>query len=366
MPTFKMQISFTELLDPNVQIAQFNSRVDKNFTGQNIETLAEGIKHIKYTKYYNKRPVKLNVIVLNQKIAKDYEIKPVIASTTLAHKQNLSKMAQNSDALIAINGGFFKPQTGVPLGTLMIDNKIYTGPIYDRVAIGFGENSYETGRVQLNATLSANGKILKVDNINQPRTLSSHIIIYTPEWGKFSPLSPKYGTQLRVENNKITKASANPLEIPANGYVLVGPKSELSKFYGIEDVKLEITTSPKWQNIKHIIGGGPYLVKNGEIFIDTTEEKLKSITGRNPRTAIGYTKENDLILITADGRENSSIGLTLEELAYYMKGLGCVSAINLDGGGSSVMYVNGKIVNQPQRKGGIALSNALVISKRYK
>jgi exopolysaccharide biosynthesis protein len=52
------------------------------------------------------------------------------------------------------------------------------------------------------------------------------------------------------------------------------------------------------------------------------------------------------------------------ELGYLMKSLGCVNAINLDGGGSTVMYVNGQIVNRPAQPGGIALSNALVIAKK--
>ena len=124
-------------------------------------------------------------------------------------------------------------------------------------------------------------------------------------------------------------------------------------------------TNPKWDNVKHIISGGPYLVKDNQIYIDMTAQKLQSIGGRNPRTAIGYTKDNDLILIAVDGREGSSIGLTLTELASFMKSLGCTNAINLDGGGSTVMYVNGQIVNHPYQPGGIALSNALVISKKY-
>ena len=69
-------------------------------------------------------------------------------------------------------------------------------------------------------------------------------------------------------------------------------------------------------------------------------------------------------MVTADGREGSSIGMTLSELAILMKSLGCINAINLDGGGSTVMYVNGQIVNHPQQIGGIALSNAVVISRK--
>ena len=104
------------------------------------------------------------------------------------------------------------------------------------------------------------------------------------------------------------------------------------------------------------------MLKDGEIYIDTKEEKLTAITGKNPRTAIGYTQDGNLILITIDGREESSVGMTLGELAWFLKSIGAHEAMNLDGGGSSVMYVNGNIVNAPAQKGGIAISNAFVIN----
>ena len=94
-----------------------------------------------------------------------------------------------------------------------------------------------------------------------------------------------------------------------------------------------------------------------------TAQKLASVGGRNPRTAVGYTKDNHLIMLTADGREGASIGLTLMELANLMKELGCVNAMNLDGGGSTVMYVNGKVVNKPAVQGGIPLSHTLMVRK---
>ena len=95
-----------------------------------------------------------------------------------------------------------------------------------------------------------------------------------------------------------------------------------------------------------------------------TAEKLGAIGGKNPRSAIGYTKDGTLIMVAVDGREGSSVGMTLMQLAGFMKSIGCEGAINLDGGGSTVMYVNGKIVNNPQQKGGIPLSNALVLSRK--
>ena len=360
----KMTEYIKEEMNPEIKKEKFETRIKNKYHEIKINNVSDGIKHIKMVKYFNGRPVRINVVEVNQQVAQGYEVKPATATKTLQSRRTLRTIAQNTNSIVAINGGFFKPQTGVPLGTLMIDKKIYTGPIYDRVAMGIFENGYDVGRVQFNGKIIGNNQVIKIDNINQPRMLSSYTLIYTRDWGKYAPASPRYGVQLQIEGNKITAASANSLSIPENGYVIVGPKSQLSKLFGAKEVNIEIQTNPKWENVKHIISGGPYLVKDNQIFIDMTAQKLQSIGGRNPRTAIGYTKDNDLILVTADGREGSSVGLTLTELAGFMKSLGCTNAINLDGGGSTVMYVNGQIVNRPQQTGGIALSNALVISKK--
>ena len=344
---------------------KFDARIKEKYQGYYVSDVADGVKHIRMTRYFSGKPVRMNVVEVNKLVAKDYEVRPAVASSSYLHsKRTVRTIAQNTNSIVAINGGFFKPQTGVPLGTLMINHKLYTGPIYDRVAFGIFENGYKVDRVQFKGKIIGNGYEIPIDNINQPRMLSSYILMYTRDWGSVAPASPQYGVQLRVENNRITAASANPLSIPQNGYVLVGPKSKLSKLFGAGAVDTQLLLSSGWNNAKHIIGGGPYLVKNGEVYVDMTAEKLQAIGGRNPRTAIGYTKDNDLILITADGREGHSVGLTLVELANFMKSLGCVDAINLDGGGSTVMYVNGVIVNKPQQIGGIALSNAMVISKK--
>ena len=307
--------------------------------------------------------MRINILEADLKIAKNLEVMPVLSSSDrLQSRRTISTIANSKNAIAAINGTYFKFQSGVPLGTLMIDGKVYTGPVYDRVALGIFDNGFDVARVQLNAALSGSGEKIKVDNINQPRMLSTHVLVYTPEWGKYSPYAPKYGMSLRVADGKITKASANPLDIPENGYVVSGPKKLLQPLLKNKDVKLSIKTVPEWNGVKHIISGGPYLVKNGEVFVDMTAQKLGAIGGRNPRTAVGYTSDNNLILVTADGREGSSIGMSLMELARFMKSLGCIGAINLDGGGSTVMYVDGNVVNKPQVRGGIPLSNALVLS----
>ena len=367
VPDFDVNFSKEKILNeisPQVRQKNFDNLIKEKYPKAVIADVTDGVKHIKLTKYYNGRPVRINVVEIDFKLANNLEITPVLSSnSTLKSRKTISTIAKNNDAIVALNGTYFKPQSGVPLGTLMINKKMYTGPIYDRVALGIFDDGFDIARVQLNASIKGSGKTVKVDNINQPRMLSTHVLVYTPQWGKYSPAAPKYGVGLQVIDNKITKASANAVEIPQNGFVISGPKSILYALLEKKDVKLSLNTIPDWQGVKHIISGGPYLVKNGEVYVDMTAQKLGAIGGRNPRSAIGYTSDNNIILVAVDGREGSSIGMTLMELANFMQSIGCVGAINLDGGGSTVMYVNGKVVNNPQMKGGIPLSNAVVLTK---
>ncbi|MBR2430746.1 phosphodiester glycosidase family protein [bacterium] len=340
----------------------FDNKTKNKYSGGKITDIEEGVKHIKTIRYYNDRPVRLNIIEISTNVNPNLSIIPSTASNTLASKSKISSIAKRENAIVAINGGYFKPQTGVPLGTLMINKKFYTGPIYNRVAMGIFDDGYDMARIKLKASINTNIGDLKIDNVNQPRMLSTHTIVYTPDWGKISPPTPKYGSQLVVENNKIIKVTQNSCIIPENGFVIVGPSKKINLIKNAKQCELNLKTSPGWKDVNHIISGGPYLVKNNEIFVDMTEQKLSAIGGRNPRTAIGYTKENNLILLTADGREDSSIGLTLIELAQLMKEYECVNAMNLDGGGSTVMYVKGNVVNKPAVQGGIPLSHTLMVN----
>jgi hypothetical protein len=109
----------------------------------------------------------------------------------------------------------------------------------------------------------------------------------------------------------------------------------------------------KWK-METAIGGGPVLLQNGEIKITNNEERKfagKALHNHEPRTAIGYTKNHKLIILVCEGRSANAAGLTLDQLAQIFKDLGCVEAINLDGGGSSCMLINGKETNHPSTKG---------------
>ncbi len=174
-----------------------------------ITSIDTGVKHIKILKYYQGKPVRINVVEIQSDLNPNLKLRPAIASQSLNSKSTISTIAHKNNSVVAINGTFFKPATGVPLGTLMIDKKMYTGPVYNRVAMGIFDNGYDMARIQLDASLKSAFNDIKVDNINQPRMLSTYVIAYTPEWGKIAPPAPKYGMQIAVSNNKITQTSTD-------------------------------------------------------------------------------------------------------------------------------------------------------------
>lgn len=105
--------------------------------------------------------------------------------------------------------------------------------------------------------------------------------------------------------------------------------------------------------VVNLLAFGPALVENSEIVVDTKSEVGQSMSS-NPRTAIGIIDENHYIIIVSDGRTSESQGLSLYEMAEVMKSYGVKTAYNLDGGGSSTMYFNGRVINKPTTNGNIS------------
>lgn len=101
---------------------------------------------------------------------------------------------------------------------------------------------------------------------------------------------------------------------------------------------------------EQILSFGPALVENGEVSVEKGQEVSRAKSS-NPRTAIGIVEENHYVFVVSDGRTSDSQGLSLYELAEFMQSLGVTTAYNLDGGGSSTLYFNGQVVNQPTTNG---------------
>ena len=102
-------------------------------------------------------------------------------------------------------------------------------------------------------------------------------------------------------------------------------------------------------NVKEAVHAGPILVTNRNINVTSEQEVFFNtpVDGVQPRSAIGYKKNGDIVMMVIDGRQVNSRGAYLEELALLMRQFDCEEALNLDGGGSSSLVVNGKLINNP-------------------
>lgn len=144
-----------------------------------------------------------------------------------------------------------------------------------------------------------------------------------------------------IRNGKLyrdTSGNRDALVIQKNGEFKFVSESETSASDLLQDGALQVFSF------------GPVLLNNGEISVGENDEVGMAMAS-NPRTAIGYLGNNHYVFVVSDGRTSESAGLSLYELASFMKELGVKDAYNLDGGGSSTMVFKGEIINNPTTSG---------------
>ncbi len=154
-----------------------------------------------------------------------------------------------------------------------------------------------------------------------------------------------YGAQERgyvLRNGVLYRASAqsgtDALVIGADGNFRIINEGETSAD--------TLVREGAWQ----VLTFGPALVKDGQVTVRSSDEVGRAMTS-NPRTAIGQISEGHYLLVVSDGRTKESTGLSLRQLAELMQSLGAQIAYNLDGGGSSTMVFQGRVVNNPTTNG---------------
>lgn len=337
----------------------------------NHNEIAAGVRYVHLTEHSKQGPVQINVLEIDPKNP-SVEIMPALAYNRMGSKANVATMVARHQAVAGINGSFFKPDVGTPLGILMIDQELISGPIFDRVALGItNSNTLVMSRIRVGGQIQLpGGGAVAIHNVNQPRVRTSETVLYSPRWGTMAPLVPSGGIQIQLRNNRVTAVSSKlPLPIPRDGMVISGYRSnEMTAFANMnpdQAIKVNVYTTPDWSGMRHAIGGGPWLVHRGQSYIDMGAQHFnaRSLGYREPRSALGITRDGKLLLVTVDGRQKRvSVGMTLSELSFLMRKLNAVEAMNLDGGSSTQMSLYGKTVNRPSA-GNVGVSNSLIVRR---
>ncbi|MDZ8184851.1 MAG: phosphodiester glycosidase family protein [Nostoc sp. ChiSLP02] len=286
-------------------------------------------------------------------------LKPIwVTPNTLTGIAPIMQTAQRYSAVAAINGGYFNRNNKLPLGGIRRDGQWLSGPILNRGAIAWNDSGqFYFGRLTLEETLNAgNNQRLPILFLNSGY-VQSGIARYTPVWGTtYTPLTDNE-IILVVQKNQITnqlpggKVGEQTIPIPQDGYLLIlrgtatasAPQLPVGTTVNISSAAVPAD----FNRYPHIIGAGPLLIQNRQIVLDAKAEKFSNafIAEKAIRSGICTTTTGKL-MITAVHNRVGGYGPTLAEHAQLMQQMGCVNALNLDGGSSTSLYLGGQLLDR--------------------
>lgn len=329
------------------------------------EFIGKGIKHEQILRFTDMGWYNINVVRADVN-SKYVSLSLLSNENGIGNREKLSELVkQNEDIIAAVNGDFFNTRGAAALGPMVADGELLSTPFYipEQMAtfnMDFKNNPsidfWTTPRITI-TNVNSQEKI-EVATVNKETDYHDIAVLYTPKWGVNTPPLSKNlenAIEMIVSNDVVVDiypASSEGNTIPSDGYVVFATGSHadmIQNFFSVgNEVDYDIEADIDFTKLSMSIGGGTVLVEDGMVKDVFTHE----IKGRHPRTALGITRdEEEVILVTIDGRTTSFPGLSQQELAEIMIDLGAYSAINLDGGGSTDMILrplgdeNLKVIN---------------------
>ena len=293
-------------------------------------------------------------------------------------RETVTQTALRTRSLVAVNADFF-PFTGDPLGAMVIGGELVSVPQPGRAAFCWGKGFAQVAYLSFSASFSFEGQSYPIVGLNQ-ECADDTIVLNTPRAGLALSKEPATHIVLALPDKITPVGSWKPVvarrvdsakSVPVNDGEMVltfrGAQAEKLQFLNAGDtLDLQVScTGVDWQRASDAVAGGPFLVKDGKAFDPFAAEGFTSGFGkdRHPRSAIGRTAAGDLWIVTVDGRQTMSAGATIDEMAQVMLRFGCVEAINLDGGGSTTLNIEGLTVNRPSEGSERAVASALLVMR---
>lgn len=261
---------------------------------------------------------------------------------TLAKTQTNTVAAMNADFFSVYSG-----TKGFSLGLEIDNGKILESPIYPETmaTVSYSDNAIAMGYLEFYLMVVApNWNYEPVRHLNKHTDYYGDILMYTSEFnGGYSPAPGGNVVEVVVEDGVVKEFRRNmpSVKIPEDGCVLVVSEGSTMFFannFNVGDkIKFDYYYTPDIRNADMAVGGGAMLVSEGKVITNFSHV----VSGYNPRSAIGMSRDGKtLYLVAVDGRQTSSRGMTMSELASLMKDLGCYNAVNFDGGGSTKMVAS--------------------------
>jgi exopolysaccharide biosynthesis protein len=353
-----------------------DSRKDSGMINEVISLIDVPIEYLERNMHISTGNKKARIIRINPK-SPNISFEVNIPNTKLNVTENFDILVRNKKAFAAVNANFFESYAKIkdPIGNVMVNGKLILGQsgittvgitrnkefIFSKpgtfvkgwcdgkeqnVSKGNGDFEYNTWT------------LYEVNTISQTKEGS---ILYTPERGSSIDITVD-GYVAVVRNSKVANRyfvkAPGSVAIPKDGYVAYFGKKNAENQYSYRALTigrnvlykyyLHNNTNPKfkWENIEWALSGGPDLVTDGKASPVSTHQAFKDpkfTTQSYPRTALGITADNKVYLVNVEKA-------TINELKEIMLALKSYDAVNLDGGDSTGMYYNGKLLVKPGRK----------------
>lgn len=294
----------------------------------------------------------------------------VLSNDKLPKFETTSSMAQRTGAIAAINGDFARSD-GRPVFTFASDGYLAQTPLSwgrNFSTTWDGSNTYIGHPEVTGWAYEANGGTsypISYVNYSDTPIDPSEVRLFTFHGGstapapaghclvRLQPIEPPYSVaEAGVEQDFIVeRVECGGRALKPRGGVILASTLDSQYAFALSSMTAneEVTVgwSMTWPRVLDTVGGNPTLIEAGQI-ISKNVDGCGSFCSRHPRTGVGTTPDGTVILATVDGRQPGySVGMTLREFADLFQSLGADYALNLDGGGSTALALNGTLVNRP-------------------
>ena len=366
-----------------------------------VRALAPGLQH--EVRVDPRGPWRLHIVQLDlQHPALSLDV--VRANDALRGRERPTAMVKRthsdtSRVRVALNADFFDLQTGENENNQVLRGEWWKGlpltespydtynNVHSQVAVD-ATGGVTFGRFILDARAWSRSAAVPVLHINsRPLGRYEGTALYTPRFGPNAPTDTGRVAELRLRPIGVrgdttlyaasdTASSRSGNAIPRDGVLLVGygdRAAGVASLSRTDTVRVHFNTWPRLASQRPpqlLLGGWPRLLEAGES-VAARAALLEGTISRNaearhPRSAIGVSQSGQTAwLVTVDGRSAASVGMTLVELAEFLRSLGAWDALNFDGGGSTAMVIDGRLVNVPSdATGEREVGNVLIVRER--
>ena len=338
------------------------------------EALAPGIDHLILRKDQPAQTVHLARLAPGL----SNRLRPVLSSDVMtgpaAGPETTSSMCARVRCVAAVNGDFSGPD-GALVGAMVARGELVTSTGIPQWQLNLDHAGRATVDVELDAGVQVNtgdGQGLAVQRVNRP-LVGENVSLYSRRWGPSTltgadavevvlglastDMLPSGATAVRT----VTLRSGGNSAIAPGHVVLAGrgagarALTAFAQRAAARGASLVVQTAPVQS-----IGAAPHLLTRGRLAF-APDEVGTFMQGSHPRTMVGFTAAGETLLVTVDGRQSGSTGMSLGEAAGFMAGLGAIEAVNFDGGGSTTFVAGGAVRNQPSEGAERRVVSALAV-----